>query len=121
MGIQSCFAWKPQWLYQFFNFLGNVFPLSASDVGDQCPKPLFHYGDSCCCQANCCLDNCTISTPPNECLQNIPNSEWIFLKQLGYFRAIGGKEVLNKTDKHYKDLQRYTQSGLIRNALIRNH
>ena len=99
MGIQSYFAWKPQWLYQFFNFLGNVFPLSASDVGDQCPKPLFHYGDSCCCQANCCLDNCTISTPPNECLQNIPNSEWIFLKQLGYFRAVGGKEVLNKTDK----------------------
>ena len=62
-----------------------------SDVGGQCTAPSLIYReggvDYCCCGNACCWDRCTYSTPPQECLQNVPNSQWIYSEDLGYFQA----------------------------------
>ena len=58
-----------------------------SDVGGQCPTPTFKYGDKCCCSNGCCWEKCVRSTPPKECLQNVPNSQWIYSEDLHYFQA----------------------------------
>ena len=66
-----------------------------SDVGGQCPKPSSKYGeagkDYCCCGNACCWKKCTYSKPPQECLQNVPNSQWIYSEDLGYFQAFQTK------------------------------
>ena len=61
------------------------------DVGGQCPSPSYKYGkagiDYCCCASGCCWDKCSLSTPPQICLQNIPTGQWIYSEDLGYFQA----------------------------------
>ena len=46
--------------------------------------------DYCCCGDACCWDKCRYETPPADCLQSIPNSQWIFSEELGYFQAFKG-------------------------------
>ena len=61
------------------------------DVGGQCPSPSYEYVhdgvDYCCCDNECCWDKCSLSPPPEECLENIPNSQWVYSKEHGYFQA----------------------------------
>ena len=62
-----------------------------SDVGGQCPSPSYKYVhagvENCCCANGCCWIECSLSTPPQECLQNLPNSHWLYSEDLGYFQA----------------------------------
>ena len=66
-----------------------------SDVGGYCPTPSYQYkylignngADACCCSGNCCWDKCTLSDPPKDCLQGIPNSQWFYDNQLGHYQA----------------------------------
>ena len=74
-------------------FLGLGKLLSGpSDTGGVCPSPTYQYSeggeDFCCCESNCCWSRCTKSSPPVNCIQGIPNSQWIFNNQLGYFQAV---------------------------------
>ena len=41
----------------------------------------------CCCEDNCCYNKCTLEKPPRICLRYVPNSQWIYKKDLGYFQA----------------------------------
>ena len=62
-----------------------------SDVGGNCPSPAYRYSedgkDFCCCAGNCCWNRCVRLFPPNDCLQEVPNTEWIFDETHGYFQA----------------------------------
>jgi hypothetical protein len=65
-----------------------------SDAGGVCPEPAYQYReggeDFCCCEHSCCWRRCAKSSPPVDCLQEIPNSRWIFNDQLGYYQAFSG-------------------------------
>ena len=65
-----------------------------SDAGGVCPAPAYQYReggeDFCCCEHSCCWRKCAKSSPPVDCLQEIPNSRWIFNDQLGYYQAFSG-------------------------------
>merc|ERR1712173_132717 len=58
----------------------------------------------CCCANYCCWDKCTFSAPPDDCVANVPNAQWIYSEDLGYFQAFQTKlptislvnEVYNK-------------------------
>ena len=74
------------------DFSGNLHLLTGpSDVGGQCPSPSYKYTyegvDYCCCGDGCCWDKCTYTTPPIDCLENVPNSQWIYSQELGYYRG----------------------------------
>ena len=70
-----------------------------SDAGGVCPAPAYKYGeageDFCCCESGCCWNKCTFSSPPVNCLQGIPNTQWNFNGQLGYFQAFKGMYLCN--------------------------
>ena len=88
----------------FCNFSGSLHPFRASDVGGECPSPsyLYEYAgvDYCCCGDGCCWNECSYSTPPADCLQNVPDSQWIYSEDLGYFQAwqSKGKQVQKQFD-----------------------
>ena len=78
--------------YMFDAFLGPYHQIfGPSDVGGQCPMPSYKYReegiDYCCCGSGCCWNRCTRKTPPDDCLQNIPNSQWIYTEDHDYFQA----------------------------------
>jgi hypothetical protein len=64
-----------------------------SEFGDQCPSPskLTLNADlsaTCCCSPGCCFDKCAKERPDYECLlDNVPNSQWIYSKELGYWQT----------------------------------
>ena len=73
-------------------FSGELTPINGpSDVGGQCPAPTYTYAQGekefCCCADGCCWTRCLMSTPPSDCLQGIPNSQWIYSEELGYYQA----------------------------------
>ena len=81
------------WQLLFWKLLGNLKPLiGPSDVGGQCPSPTFPYGSGkyCCCANGCCWSGCTFTEPPADCLQNVPNSYWIYSQDLGVYQAMQG-------------------------------
>ena len=49
--------------------------------------------DYCCCGDACCWDKCRYEMPPVDCLQSIPNSQWIYSEELGYFQAFKGMYI----------------------------
>ena len=61
--------------------------IGPGDVGGTCPSPTDLWKNQCCCEADCCWDQCELSSPPTNCLQEVPNSKWIFNKNLGYHQA----------------------------------
>jgi len=70
----------------------KVLSTPSDFVGGQCPLPSAIYRhedgkDYCCCDRNCCFNKCTLDEPSFECLKNVPNSQWIFSEELGYWQA----------------------------------
>ena len=64
-------------------------PISGpQDVGGICPVPTFEFNDNCCCRFSCCWLWCGDSSPPIDCLQEVPNAQWIYDQTNGYFSAI---------------------------------
>ena len=57
------------------------------DSGGKCPSQTKLWNKQCCCGANCCWDHCEWSKPPANCLRGVPNSQWIFNNNLGYYQA----------------------------------
>ena len=58
----------------------------------------WEFLDYCCCKPGCCWARCLgtkSSIPPNDCLKNVPNSQWIYSEDLGYFQAF-----LKNTNSH---------------------
>ena len=77
------------------------------DVGGSCPKNTYQYKEiRCCCGdqsyedgrsseksdetsgAQCCWNKCTWEVPPENCLKEVPNSQWVYHAQLGYYIAL---------------------------------
>jgi len=55
-----------------------------------CPDPTYRRrlrSMKCCCGNGCCWDQCDWSSPPSNCLQEVPNSKWIYNSSLGYYQA----------------------------------
>ena len=63
-------------------------PISGpQDVGGACPTSTFKLLNHCVCNMNLCRwSQCPDSSPPLECLQDVPNATWIY-HQGGYFEA----------------------------------
>ena len=57
------------------------------DVGGECPPPTFKLYDNCCCGITCCWSHCGLSSPPLDCLQEVPNAQWHYDLENGYFSA----------------------------------
>ena len=58
------------------------------DFNGNCPAPSYKYAKSCCCQNGCCWDKCRVtSKPPKDCIKEVPNSQWIYEEELGFYRA----------------------------------
>ena len=64
-----------------------------NDSSGECPSPArwSTKNKECCCRPSCCFDKCTEygqwSIPPEDCLQGVQNSKWIFNNNLGYYQA----------------------------------
>ena len=59
-----------------------------SDVGGTCPLGRDSYAETCCCSNGCCWDRCTIDTPPQICISDIPGAEWVYNEELAYYQAV---------------------------------
>merc|ERR1712012_500112 len=67
--------------------------LGQEDVGGTCPSNTspYHMGDGidgCCCGNACCWSECRWDDPPEDCLSSVPNSEWAWNEELGYYQAV---------------------------------
>ena len=64
-------------------------PISGpQDVGGACPPSTMSFGNRCCCDFSCCWSQCSgDSSPPLDCLQEVPNGMWIYHQDGGYFEA----------------------------------
>merc|ERR1719483_1526239 len=67
--------------------------IGPNDVGGQCPSSTYQYNapgicrnGCCCCGPNCCWDKCDYA--PEDCIKDVENSEWRYVKELGYYRVI---------------------------------
>ena len=60
--------------------------------GSSCPTDGGLYGNTCCCGAACCWDNCRWSSPPTNCLQGVPNSKWIWNSNRDWYQAFQATE-----------------------------
>ena len=77
------------------------------DVGGSCPKNTYQYREiHCCCGdqsyedgrsseksdetsgAQCCWNKCTWEVPPENCLKEVPNSQWVYHARFGYYIAM---------------------------------
>ena len=72
-------------------FLGELL-IGPNDVGGQCPSSTYQYNapgicsdGCCCCGAGCCWDKCDYT--PGDCIEDVANSEWRYVEELGYYRA----------------------------------
>ena len=54
-------------------------------VNNICPTKTSLWNGQCCCGTGCCWDQCDWQTPPTDCIQDVPASEWV--KTLGYYQA----------------------------------
>ena len=69
------------------------------DVGGSCPYTTYQEDIHCCCKfssmsttgtpkTDCCWSKCTRETPPENCLEEVPNSQWVYHVRLGYYIAM---------------------------------
>ena len=64
-----------------------------NDSSGECPSPArwSTKNKECCCRPSCCFDKCTEygqwSIPPEDCLEGVQNSKWVFNDSLGYYQA----------------------------------
>jgi len=70
----------------------KILSVPSDFVGGQCPKPTIKTyqdddgQDHCCFVTGCCLHKCENEEPPFDGLENIPNSQWIFSEDFGYWQ-----------------------------------
>ena len=70
------------------NFFTDIVGPANVDGMETCPSPSYKYSTSCCCGGNCCWGNCRWSTPPQDCIQGIPNAKWVYDAVAGYFKVM---------------------------------
>ena len=64
-------------------------PISGpQDVGGECPSSTITLFVKCCCDMSCCWSACGLPSPPLDCLREVPNAQWYYDQENGYFRAI---------------------------------
>ena len=63
--------------------------------GGICPSPSYLWNHECCCGVNCCWDQCDLLSPPGNCLDGIPNAQWNFVQEKGYYAAFITGESLD--------------------------
>ena len=51
--------------------------IGPKDVGGNCPSPSYKWRNNCCCANGCCWKDCDKKTPPQSCLNGVPNSQWV--------------------------------------------
>ena len=63
------------------------------DSSGECPSPArwSNKNKQCCCRPSCCWDQCEAHgqwlSPPEDCLEGVQNSKWVFNDSLGYYQA----------------------------------
>ena len=78
-----------------------MFLNGPSDVGGECPDSTNKYGSYCCCSNGCCWKRCVLSSPPINCLPQIPNSQWKYSQELGYYQAVIANDgILNASIRY---------------------
>ena len=55
---------------------------------ETCPFPSYAFGDGCCCGAGCCWSKCVWPNAPEECLNEVHDSQWAFNTDKIYWRAV---------------------------------
>ena len=79
-------------------FLGyDKLLVGPDDVGGICPASTYMWRGQCCCGASCCWDQCDWSTPPATCIQEVPDSRWIFNTNLVYYQAFKSTAGFNNS------------------------
>ena len=84
------------WFYHASYDILNLDLEGPSDFGGQCPSGSYEWRSSeekayCCCAGTCCMNNCRLSSPPEDCLSNIPGgARWVWNEERGWYRAIRG-------------------------------
>ena len=59
-----------------------------------CPSPSKKYNPVgshwvyCCCGNGCCWDSCNWSSPPQDCLKGVPNTQWVWNDEIERFQAV---------------------------------
>ena len=66
------------------------------DVGFSCPSPTYPYNDHCCCENGCCWKDCKKKTPPQSCLNGVPNSQWVKNPKKDNWIAVRNKKGSNQ-------------------------
>ena len=56
-------------------------------VNNICPTKTSLWNGGCCCGTDCCWDRCDWQTPPPDCIEDVPDSKWVFNDKLGYYQA----------------------------------
>ena len=76
--------------------LVETFLDGPKDFGGSCPSPSHKYRNHCCCESGCCWNGCKKDKPPQSCLDGVPNSQWVFNKDILYFQAVRNLKVQGK-------------------------
>ena len=71
----------------------EAFLVGHNDVGGTCPSPSHKYNNHCCCASGCCWEGCPKDPPPENCLDGVPNSQWVFNKDKVTYQAVRNFKV----------------------------
>ena len=66
----------------------EAFLFGPKDVGGRCPSGSHKYRKNCCCASGCCWGKCTKEKPPTNCLERVPNSQWVFNSDKVFYQAV---------------------------------
>ena len=66
----------------------EAFLVGPKDVGGRCPSGSHKYRKHCCCVSGCCWGKCTKEKPPPNCLEGVPNSQWVFNSDKVFYQAV---------------------------------
>jgi len=93
-----------------------------SDFEGQCPPPSVLAVNvdgsfTCCCSSGCCFDKCTNERPDYECIESVPNSQWI-KNELGYWQTKQYKSQLGFNNNQQSTTIRIGRSTTPTTAII---
>ena len=80
----------------------EAFLVGRNDVGGTCPSPSNKYNNHCCCSNGCCWEGCPKEKPPQNCLDGVPNSQWVFNKDKVIYQAVRNFKVQGMKFKIYQ-------------------
>ena len=83
------------------------------DVGGTCPKMTKKRREILCCCGEywCCWNKCTWDVPPEDCLKEVPNSQWVYNYRVGYYMAVQNWNGYNKSIAIF-DQNQWVRSGM---------